>query len=95
VTAVDLAGLRIGDGSIRFVSSKPTVVLRRGATASFVLEMIDVGNFPAARCRSVTAAGLRVFPPHSNASKVIPFPLQACSRAGLGFLAAQAIQPHP
>jgi hypothetical protein len=95
VTAVDLGGSRIGDGSMRFVSHKPTVVLRRGASASFVLEVIDIGNFPAARCRPVTAAGLRVFPPHSNASKVIPFPLRACSDAGVGFLAAQAVQPHP
>lgn len=95
VTAVDLGGRRIGDGSSRFVSSKPTVVLHRGATASFVLEIIDVANFPAARCRPVTAAGLRVFPPHSNASKVIPFPLRACSRAGVGFLFAKAVQPHP
>ena len=95
VAAVDLGGNRIGDGSMRFVSHKPTVVLHRGASASFVLEIIDVGNFPASRCRQVTAAGLRVFPPHSNASKVIPFPLQGCSRAGVGFLAAQAVQPHP
>jgi Domain of unknown function (DUF4232) len=95
VNAVDLAGRQVGDASMRFVSSKPTVVLARGATASFVLEVIDAGNYPAARCRPVTAAGLRVFPPHSKTSKLIPFPLPACARAGAGYLAAQAVHQGP
>ncbi len=94
VAAVDLSGRQLGSGSQRFVSRKPLVTLAKGATASFGLEVVDVANFSASVCRPVTAAGLRVFPPHSNGSKVIPFPVRACSRTGPGFLAAQAVQPH-
>lgn len=94
VAAVDLAARQLGSGSGRFVSRKPQVTLARRATASFVLEIVDVGNFSASACRPVTAAGLRVFPPHRDASKVIPFPFGACSRAGTGYLWAQAVQPH-
>jgi uncharacterized protein DUF4232 len=94
VAAVGLSGRQIGSGSGRSVSSKPLVTLANRATASIVLQLVDVGNFPAAACRPVTAAGLRVFPPHENASKVVPFPFRACSRSGPTFLWAQAVRPH-
>ncbi len=94
VAAVDLAGRQLGSGSIRFVSRKPNVTLRSGATASFALQIVEVENFPASTCRPVTAAGLRVFPPHQNASKVVPFPFRACSRSGPDYLSAQAVQGH-
>lgn len=94
VLAVDLSGRTLGSGSQRFVSAKPTVRLAPGATASFALQITEVGNFPASACRRVTAAGLRVFPPHQNASKVVPFPFSACSRSGPVYLAAQAVQGH-
>ena len=95
VAAVSLRGRQVGKGSGRLVSSKPTVRLARGATVSFVLKIVDVANFPSPRCRPVTAAGLRVFPPHETASKVIPFPFRACSQSGAEYLWAQAVQPHP
>jgi len=94
VVAVNLHGKQIGKGSGRFVSRKPSVRLAKGATASFVLEIVDVANFPSSTCGRVTAAGLRVFPPHEDASKVVPFPFEACSRSRAEFLWAQAVQPH-
>lgn len=94
VVAVDLGGRALGSGSQRFVSAKPTVTLAAGATGSFALQIAEAANFPASACRRVTAAGLRVFPPHQNASKVIPFPFQACSRSGPVYLSAQAVQGH-
>jgi Domain of unknown function (DUF4232) len=94
VAAVNLGGHQLGSGSHRYVSRMPLVTLANRATASVVLEIIDVNNFSAYACRPVTAAGLRVFPPKRNASKVIPFPFRACSRAGPEYLAARAVQPH-
>jgi Protein of unknown function (DUF4232) len=94
VAAVDLGGRQIGKGSERFVSRKPTFQLANGATASFVLQITDVANFPSSACRPTTAAGLRVFPPHEAASKVVPFPFRACSRSTAEYLWAQAVQPH-
>lgn len=95
VAAVDLRGRQLGKGSGRSVSSKPTVRLANRATASFVLEIVDVANFPSSVCRPVTAAGLRVFQPHDNASKIVPFPFRACSQSRAEYLWAQAVQPHP
>ncbi len=93
VAAVDLGGRQLGSGSSRYVSHKPLVTLANRAAASVVLEILDVSNFSASACRPVTAAGLRVFPPHHSASKVVPFPFRACSRAGPIYLTAQAVQP--
>ncbi len=95
VAAVDLGGQQLGSGSGRYVSRKPLVTLANRATASVVLEIVDVSNFSASACRPVTAAGLRVFPPHQRASKVVPFPFRACSHPGPGYLWAQAVQPAP
>ena len=94
VAAVSLRGRQLGSGAGRYVSRTPLVTLANRATASVVLEIIDVGNFSASVCRPVTAAGLRFFPPKQNASKVVPFPFRACSRSGPGYLWAQAVQPH-
>lgn len=91
VAAVDLSGRQVGRGSGRYVSGRPTVQIAGGGTASFVLQVVDVANFSRSACRPVTAAGLRVFPPGSQASKVIPFPLRACS-IGPTFLWAQAVR---
>lgn len=56
-----------------------TVKLGNGATATAVLAITDVGDFPAKTCHQVMAAGLRVYPPGQSASKVIPYPFGACS----------------
>jgi hypothetical protein len=93
VSAVDLDGRRLGVGASHDTSQRPRLVtLARGATATAVLQIVEAGNFPASVCREVTAAGLRVYPPAQRASKVVPFPFQACSRAGQGVLSVRAVQ---
>lgn len=94
VAAISLSGRQLGSGSGLLGSRKPLVTLANGATASIVLQIVNVGNFPAAGCRPVTAVGLRVFPPHENASQFVPFPFRACSRSGPRFLWAQSVRPH-
>ena len=93
VSGVDLAGHRLGSAASRNRSHTPSAVtLARGATASAVLQVIQADNFSAASCHQATAAGLRVFPPNQTASKVVPFPFRACSRAGPVYLSVQAVR---
>jgi hypothetical protein len=58
------------------------VTLANGATAKAVLRITEAGNYPGSLCRRVTAAGIRVYPPNQTASKIVPFPFQACTRPG-------------
>ena len=93
VSGVDLGGHRLGRPASRnHAIAARTVTLGRGASASAVLQIVEAGNFSAASCRQVTAAGLRVFPPNQTASKVVPFPFRACSRAGPVYLMVRAVR---
>jgi len=93
VFAVNLGGAQIGRAASRNSSPRPRVVtLARSGTAIVILQIVEVGNFPGAICRPVTAAGLRVYPPNQTASKVIPFRLGACSDTGPVYLSVQAVQ---
>jgi hypothetical protein len=46
---------------------------------SALLKITVAGIFQG--CHPRLAAGLRVYPPGDTASKIVPFPLQTCSRA--------------
>jgi Protein of unknown function (DUF4232) len=94
VSAVNLRDSRIGQPAdwIRPGNGKLlTVRLRSGATATATLALTDVGVFSRADCRQVTAAGLRVYPPDQRRSRVVPYPLRACS-AAQGFLGVGIVQ---
>jgi hypothetical protein len=92
VSAVNLRGGGVGGGASREVVHKPLpVTLANGATASAVLRIIDAGALPS--CAPVSAAGLRVYPPGQTRAKVVPFPFQACSRAGKSDLIVGAVAP--
>ena len=85
VSAVSLGGHLLGSPASR-LSGHPvrTIVLRNGRTASATLGAVDTGALPS--CAMATAAGLRVFPPNSTASRTIPFPFPACSNTSAAFL---------
>lgn len=91
VSAVDLAGHQLGSAASRNPSQAHAVSLARGATATAVLRIVVAGNFPTSTCHRVTAAGLRVYPPNQTASKVVPFPFDACSRGGPVYLSVAAV----
>lgn len=79
IHAIDLSGHLTGRRAA-FTSATPhTVTLKEGATVKAVLQIVQVGNFPASQCKPTTAAGLQVFPPNQTRSKEIPFPFGACS----------------
>jgi hypothetical protein len=58
-----------------------TVTLAAGRSASAVVQLVDIGNFPRSRCVPATASGLRVYPPGSSAAAYVAFsaPQQTCS----------------
>ena len=92
VAAVDVRSRQLGDASSRSVSSTPVVVLSRGASASAIVQIVVAGNFSTPACRPVTAAGLRVRLPGQSATRLVPFPFEACSRRGPIFLTVRALR---
>jgi hypothetical protein len=93
VSAVDLGGRQLGSPAGRSPSTRRVVTLRNGATARAQLQIATVANYARTACRPVAAAGLRVYPPNETASKVVPFPFGACSRAGPVYLHLTAVVP--
>jgi hypothetical protein len=91
VSAVDLGGRQLGSAGSRNTSHVRTVRLANGATATAVLRITEAGNFPNSACHRVGAAGVRVYPPNETASKVVPFPFDACSRTGPVYLSVEAV----
>jgi hypothetical protein len=93
VSAVNLAGKRIGSPAQHEVGQKPKLrKLANGATATALLRVVDPGNFSPSTCHEVTAAGLRVTPPGQSQSKLIPLPFATCSRAGQKTLSIGVVQ---
>lgn len=86
VSAVDLHGKQLGSAASRIPAHGRSLKLAPGATATAVLQIAQVVNFTPSACRKVTAAGLRVYPPNQRASKIVPFPFDACSRRGPVYL---------
>jgi Protein of unknown function (DUF4232) len=92
VSAVSLSGTQLGLAAGRsLVGGVVAVRLEPGATSTSVLQLTDVGNFPSSVCHEVLAAGLRVYPPGATASKLIPFPFEACSSTGAIFLHVRSV----
>jgi hypothetical protein len=93
VSAVDLRGHQLGRAASRDTARAPHLVtLANGATATALLQIVDVFNYSNSACHRVTAAGLRVYPPGATAAKVVPFPFAACSRSGPVYLSVRVVQ---
>lgn len=99
VSGVNLAGHRLGSAASRNPAHAPRVITISSATnlnavnssAVAVLRITDVGNYPQAMCRPVSAAGLRIYVPGARTATVIPFPFRACSRSGPIYLSVEAV----
>jgi Protein of unknown function (DUF4232) len=92
VSAVDLAGRQLGSPAAREAGSPVrSIVVAPGGSASAALRIANTGVFPSTSCRSTTAAGLRVYPPNQTASKVVPYPVGACTRSGVTYLHVKAV----
>ena len=97
VSAVNLGGARVGTpagwGNPGNATLR-TVRLANGATATAVLAVTDVYNYPASVCHRVTAAGLRVIPPNQFTSKLVPYPVGACSTSQVFMQAGVVHRPR-
>jgi hypothetical protein len=91
VSAVNLTGHQLGSAGTRSPSSIPTVSLASGATTNVTLGIVVAGNYPPSSCHPAPAAGIRVYPPGSTASKIVPIPFTACSHSGPVVLHVKAV----
>jgi hypothetical protein len=83
--AINLRGHQVGRRAA-FTGHVTTVTIKNGGTVHSVLGVSDVFFFPKSKCRPVTAAGFKVFPPNQTRAKTVPFPFPACSTAKPVFL---------
>jgi hypothetical protein len=92
VSAVGLTGEQVGAAAGRSLTGAVVAVrLAPGATSTSVLQLTDVGNFPSSTCHEVLAGGLRVYPPGATASKLVPYPFEACSSRTSIFLHIRSV----
>jgi hypothetical protein len=72
---------QVGDAAERSTSiAKMVVTLATGATASAQVQMVNVLNYPAARCAPVSGNYLQVYPPGQTVAVYLPFKGQTCSK---------------
>ena len=80
VSAGNNGGKQVGDDAKRTTTAPVrAVTLGAGQTAHALLGVAEAVNFPAARCKPVTAHWLKVFPPNQRAAAYVSFTTQTCS----------------
>lgn len=78
VSFVDGSGAMVGLPAVRDANTPGTgQVVAPGQSVTAALRVSQTGNHPTCDARTVT--GLRVYPPESTESTVLPFPAQACA----------------
>jgi hypothetical protein len=97
VAAVSLAGHQVGAPAGWPPPAAHSVRLASNGTAYALVSYSDVivGNSGPQPCDAVYSAGLRVFPPGQTAAKVVPIPLQACTRKNVVYMTVQPVQKNP
>jgi hypothetical protein len=107
VSAVTQAGVQLGSAAGRdnaHATALITLTSARSArglltstshnTATVVLQITDVDNYPQATCVPSTAAGLRIYPPGQKESTVVPYPFAGCAKAGPQFLHVESVERY-
>ena len=79
VSAVTKSGKQIGKPARRSGGKFRTVTLAPGKQQSSSVGIVDTGNFSAARCKPVTAAGMKVFPPNQGTAVTLKKKFSTCS----------------
>jgi hypothetical protein len=79
VSAVGRRGRQIGKPARRIPSRFRTVTVRPGKQQSSSVGIIDTGVFSKARCKPVTASGMKVFPPNASRAVVLKKKFSTCS----------------
>lgn len=92
VSLLDGSGAQIGQAAQRSPGNPTALVtLAPAATAVATLGQVDSAAFPAATCKQVTSATLRVYPPNQTVPAEVSFQGPACSNASLKQLTITAI----
>lgn len=91
VSAVTIAGQRIGAAASRDGLEGGAVTLAAGATAKAAFGVVFTSNYPVNACKPVTAFGLRVYAPNQTFSDVIPWPFSVCSKASTVSITIQTV----
>jgi len=95
ISAVDLAGHRIGAAAGREPSGPAAVMtLRPERSVATIIHVTDVALLPSP-CHQTLAAGFRVYPPGNRVSRVVWFPFRTCENAAYGDMRVRAIQAEP
>jgi len=105
VSGVSLSDHQVGSAAARDNTIAPALITLTSAlsargllsattrnTATVILQITEVENFPSTTCRQISAAGLRVYPPGQRTSKVVAFPFAACAKGGPRYLHVEAVQ---
>jgi Protein of unknown function (DUF4232) len=79
VSAVTSSGAQIGNPASRSGNSVTTVTIAPNKSASSMVGFAHTANFPTAKCKPVTARGLKIFPPNQTKSVTIKRKFSACS----------------
>src|ERR1700760_3553398 len=64
VSAINNSGQQIGNAAKRSGAKYRTVTIKPGKQQSASVGIVDTGNFKAARCKPVTATGMKIIPPN-------------------------------
>lgn len=105
VSGVSLSNQRVGSSAARDNAIGSSLITLTSAlsargllsstmrnTATVILQIAEVGNYPTSACRQISAAGLRVYPPGQRTSKIVAFPFAACAKNGPRYLHVEAVQ---
>ena len=92
VSAVSSTGAQIGKPAGRSGNPVKTVTIAPKKSAGTMVGFAHTANFPAAKCKPVTARGLRVIPPNQTASVILKRKFSACSGTSVTFLTVLPIK---
>lgn len=93
VSAANLGGQPFGKPAARETNFKvKTVTLAPGSSASFLVRVVEAGNYSPSDCRPTEAAGFRVALPQGGAAKIVPFPFNACAKRSAPILGVGPFQ---
>ncbi len=107
VSAITQAGIQLGSAAGRDSEHAAALITLKSSsmaggvndlvsrsTATVILQVSDVFDFPPLSCVPTTAAGFRVYPPGQKESTVVPFPFVACGKAGPAYLHVEFVEKY-
>jgi hypothetical protein len=73
-------------------AARIAITLAPGTVAHALLQVVDAQNFPAAKCKLVTAHWLKIYPPGQTAPLYVKFTSPACASTSTRVLNVQTVK---